>query len=497
MRLYYHDMKIASVLSTLIALLIGVAGGYFIGQQGGVDQGVGAKKSQSGENSNTGVGSLAGASKSSSKGSKNTNTAVEGSGSNLIAEAKKLMRSGDVTEAMKMILNSPGSIGRMEALLDFVKELDSDEVELAIGEVSGMARGGDMFMSMGLLMSRYAEIDPEKALEYVGTRDRMTRGWGTSSILRTWASKDPKAAADHISKNMLKEGGDDWSMRRTASSVASEWAKQDANAALAWAKGLPDEVKGDALGNIIEQITTDDPLRAAEVAMGFEGEQQERSLRTIADRWSANEPEKALKWAEGLTSEGRVGVMEEALENWVRKDAESTVAYLDKMESSERDSIMKEVVEQWARNGEEATAEAAKWVASQDDGKGKVDATGEVVGQWMRSDPEAASEWLGEQPVGDARDRGVAALLRDRSVREDPSAAVAWADTISNDEMRSEQVERSARSWLASDRASALEYLETSESLSAEQKTKLIELPADELQRGGRDDFRGRGRRPF
>ena len=490
-------MKIASLLSTLIALFIGVAGGYLIGQRGVTDQDAGAKKSQSGETSSSGIGSLAGAAKSSSKSSKTTNSPTEASGSNLTAEAKKLMSSGDVTEAMKMILNSPGSISRMEALLDFVKELEPNEVELAIDEVGKMARGGDMFMSMGLLMSRYAEIDPEKALEFVGTRDRMTRGWGTSSILRTWASKDPKAAADHLTKQMDSEGTDDWSMRRTASNVAKEWAKQDTNAALAWAKGLPGEVKGDALGNIIEQITTEDPLRAAEVAMSFEGEQQERSFRTIADRWSANEPEKALKWAEGLTVEGRVGVMEEALENWVREDPESTVAYLDKMEASERDSIMKEVVEQWARTGGDATVDAANWVASQADGEGKVDATGEVVGQWMRSDPEAASEWLGAQPVGDARDRGVAALLRDRSVREDPSTSVAWADTISDDKMRSEYVERSARSWLGSDRASALEYLETSESLSAEQKTKLIELPADQLQRGRGDDFRGRGRRPF
>ena len=85
-------------------------------------------------------------------------------------------------------------------------------------------------------------------------------------------------------------------------------------------------------------------------------------------------------------------------------------------------------------NGGDATVDAANWVASQADGEGKVDATGEVVGQWMRSDPEAASEWLGAQPVGDARDRGVAALLRDRSVREDPSTSVAWADTTQESE---------------------------------------------------------------
>jgi len=77
-------MKIASVLSTLIALLIGVAGGYLIGQQGGGDQDAGAKKSQSGETANASTGSLAGASKSSSQSGKKTNTSTEGAESNLI-----------------------------------------------------------------------------------------------------------------------------------------------------------------------------------------------------------------------------------------------------------------------------------------------------------------------------------------------------------------------------------------------------------------------------
>ena len=72
-------MKIASLLSTLIALFIGVAGGYLIGQRGGTDQDAGAKKSQSGETSSSGIGSLAGASKSSSKSSKTTNSPTLGS----------------------------------------------------------------------------------------------------------------------------------------------------------------------------------------------------------------------------------------------------------------------------------------------------------------------------------------------------------------------------------------------------------------------------------
>ena len=251
------------------------------------------------------------------------------------------------------------------------------------------------------------------------------------------------------------------------------------------------------MNNIVEQLTSQDPLEAAKVAMGFEGEQRERSLRTIADQWSRNSPEDAVKWAESLTVEGKTQALEEAVESWVGKDTDAAVAYMANMDQGERDAIMKEVVEQWGRKGAESQPAAAEWVASQPEGKGKVDATGEIVGQWMRSDSVAASTWLGEQPEGDAKDRGISALLRDRSVREDPELAVAWADSISNQEMRSEQVERSARSWLASDRAAALEYLEESNSLSAEQKTELINLSPEDLNRGrDREGWRGRGR-PF
>ena len=491
-------MKNASLITTIIALLVGAAGGYFIGNKGSQNDVSGNEIKNGNVISGTGPGSSYKPSgSSSSKDNASTDSSVVSVDGNLAAEARRLFDSGDVSGALQKILNAPGQMGRMEALLGFVKTLDAEGVEAALPFVRGMGRGGDQFMSMGLLMGRYAEIDPERALTYVGKQGGMERGFGTSSILRTWAASDPRAAADYLTNNVLGSGGDDWMLRRTAGSLASEWAKQDSDAALAWATGLPDEVKGDAMNNIVEQLTSQDPLEAAKVAMGFEGEQRERSMRTIADQWSRNEPEDAVKWAESLTIEGKTQAIEEAVENWVRKDTDAAVAYMDNMDQGERDDIMKEVVEQWGRKGAESQPAAADWVAAQPEGKGKVDATGEIVGQWMRSDAEAASTWLGEQPEGDAKDRGISALLRDRSVREDPELAVAWADSIANQEMRSEQVERSARSWLASDRAAALEYLEQSNSLSAEQKTELINLSPEELNRGrDREGWRGRGR-PF
>ena len=488
-------MKNASLITTIIALLVGVAGGYLLGNKGT------SKEGATNDNKTVKVVTGAGPGASNRSGNSSSNASGDGSSTvasvdaNLSAEAMRLFDSGDVAGALKTILNAPGQLGRMEALLGFVKNLDAEGVEAALPFIRGMGRGGDQFMSMGLMMGRYAEIDPERALAYVGKQGGMERGFGTSSILRSWAATDPRAAADYLTNNVVGSGGDDWMLRRTAGSLASEWAKQDPQAALVWANTLSDELKGDAMNNIVEQLTSQDPLEAAKVAMGFDGEQRERSLRTIADQWSRNEPEEAVKWAEALTVEGKTQALEEAVESWVGKDTDAAVAYMAKMDQGERDQIMKEVVEQWGRKGAEAQPAAAEWVASQPDGKGKVDATGEIVGQWMRTDAESASGWLNEQPEGDAKDRGIAALLRDRSVREDPEAAVAWADSISDSEMRSEQVESSARNWLSKDRASALEYLESTNSLSAEQKTKLINIPQEELERGGRDSRR-RGR-PF
>ena len=475
--------------------MVGVAGGYLLGNKGT------SKEGATNDNNTVKVISGTGPGSSNRSGSSSTNASGDGSSSkasvdeNLSAEAMRLFDSGDVAGALKTILNAPGQLGRMEALLGFVKNLDAEGVEAALPFIRGMGRGGDQFMSMGLMMGRYAEIDPERALAYVGKQGGMERGFGTSSILRSWAATDPRAAADYLTNNVIGSGGDDWMLRRTAGSLASEWAKQDPQAALVWADTLSNELKGDAMNNIVEQLTSQDPLEAAKVAMGFDGEQRERSLRTIADQWSRNEPEEAVKWAEALTVEGKTQALEEAVESWVEKDTDAAVAYMEKMDQGERDQIMKEVVEKWGRKGAEAQPDAAEWVASQPDGKGKVDATGEIVGQWMRTDAESASGWLNEQPEGDAKDRGIAALLRDRSVREDPEAAVAWADSITDSEMRSEQVESSARNWLSKDRASALEYLESTNSLSAEQKTKLINIPQEELERGGRDSRR-RGR-PF
>jgi hypothetical protein len=415
-------------------------------------------------------------------------------GQALVSRAIKLMKAGRVEEALKEILNAPGQMERMEALLSLVKGLDAKGVEIALAEVRGMGRGMDQFMSTNLLMARYAEIDPEKALKFASEASGFERMMGTTSILRTWAAKDPKAAGEYLVSTILDSGVDDWQMRRSAASVASEWVRQDPDAALKWAKGLPEEVRGDALNNVLQHFTAENPLKAAEIAMGLEGESQDRALRSIADQWSRTHPEAALKWAATLEGDTQMEAMEEVLENWAGQDPDAAVAYVGTLSDGGQERFFPEVAERWARRDATSAQAAAEWVSDFPESEGRERATGEVMEAWMRSDPTAASTWLGEQPAGGSKDRGIVSLLNDRQLREAPETAVAWADQISNDDQRSEQVQRSSRRWLVSDREAAVDYIESSQSLNAEQKSELINLTPEQL--APRDERRFRGR-PF
>ncbi len=491
-------MKGSQVFAVFAALSVGVVFGYFVGKGGMGRETSGSGSGGVGRPPSSGELSALGRDAGSRRAADDDDVDAPGEGGGaadeLALRALRLLEEGDVEAALKEVFDAPGQMERMEALLRLVRDLDAGGIEAALAKVRGMPRGMDMFMSASLLMARYAEISPEKALAFASSSSGFERMMGTASVLRTWAAKDPRAAGAYLVGTVLEEGGDEWQLRRTAASVASEWSRQDPEAALAWAKGLPESVRGEALETVIERITTDDPQRAAAVALALPAEDRVDALRSIADQWSRTAPEEATAWANALEGDERAGALEEALQGWAYNDPDGATAFLANIsDAEERDGLVPDVASRWARRGAESAADAARWLAEQEDGDGKVRATGEVVGTWMRSDPAAASTWLGEQPAGEAKDRGIVAMLEGRELREQPEIAVAWADTISDEKLRGDTVYSSTLRWLADDREAALDYISSSGSLSEVQKAELVEMTPEQLRqaraRGGRRRF--------
>jgi hypothetical protein len=88
--------------------------------------------------------------------------------------------------------------------------------------------------------------------------------------------------------------------------------------------------------------------------------------------------------------------------------------------------------------------------------------------------PVAAAEWLPRVPHGPGRDDAVA-RFSSAVVRRDPAGALAWAQTISDEYDRYRYLLELTRQWIAMDEGPARKWIQTSPSLTADQRRRLLE----------------------
>ena len=105
------------------------------------------------------------------------------------------------------------------------------------------------------------------------------------------------------------------------------------------------------------------------------------------------------------------------------------------------------------------------------------DAIRDVMVNWARRDSEMARSWIDEQAAGVTRDRAAAAYVF--SGTEEPAAAIQLAETIGDEGTRSRTIGMTTARWLQEDRESAMNYIETSQSLSDDMRQRLLDRAAD------------------
>ena len=379
--------------------------------------------------------------------------------------------------SLREILANPDPLARIELLLAYVKGIDKEEIPDALFALQESAPEWDphMRMAVDLLLTRWGTLDAEGALAYTQSmKNRKRAGQASMQVLRVLASQDPQKAREWLATlTDNPEAKNGWMGHFYAGTVATEWVRQDPEAAIAWAKSLPDSQRRGALGGALETIAATNPVEAAGLAMDLEaGKERSDVVGKIAESWAETAPKDALAWAMTLPGEEGESAMNRAISGWAEVDAPAAAAFVDEIPADERsDSQIREVANRWAN---QEPAAAAQWLDSQPDGRGKTDAMGHVVWNWTNADPQAASAWLIEQPAGEARDRGIGALSK-ATFDSDPAAAVIWAAEISNERTRTASLERGVRGWIERDPEAAQQWLNTTDAISAEEVQKFQE----------------------
>lgn len=286
---------------------------------------------------------------------------------------------------------------RLAALIGQMSQLSLPETLAALHRLDQLGSGPEGRITRQLLVSRFAEIDPQTALSYVDTLAGDEHSAQKTNALSTWASKDPQGAAAYYEDRVLGGGIASDEDAHAAAAIAGEWASSQPMAAWTWVTSLPEDARAEAVSR-------------------------------VATRLAEINPTKALQAINSLT------------------------------DSSERAAAMQPLASRWA---ESAPAKTAVWVQSLSSREEQASAANGLVASWMNSDPMAVSRWVSMLPQGSTRDAAISAMVTSQSLKNDPEAATLWAASVNDNTLRTELVTQSLRRWQIHDAVAASRWAAT------------------------------------
>ncbi len=352
---------------------------------------------------------------------------------------------------LREVLAQHDPASRVHALLEFVDGVPTSGLTDALKQLREGAPEWDpeAKMAIHLLLTRWAREAPEEALAGLRTLNPGKQGGDAISILSGIASLDPKKAADWLADPDNPLPSYPFMGLFLAGSVGKEWVRQDPNAAMAWARNLPDNQRTGAYIGLLATLAGSDPATAATLGTELEpGKARQDAIANIAKTWGRQSPEAAMAWVQTLQGKERSAALGEALSSWAENQPAKAATFLATLDPKEVTvEQMKAVVEPWTNK---APSEAASWLVNRPEGDAKNEAMNTVMWRWTTADPVAASTWLQTQPPGPARDSGVGGLAL-ATFDSDPSSSLTWAASMSDEKKRKGAIALGMKEWLKRD----------------------------------------------
>ena len=358
---------------------------------------------------------------------------------------RKSSRFANSEEDLIAIFAKTDPAERIESLHDFAKSIPSARITdaLELLRLKTPEWDSEAKMLAHLLLSRWANEDPEAAFASLNDADFTNSRGHPTTILAVLAAHDPQRAADWLKNPENANAFYPGLGHALAGTISKEWARQDLPAALAWAQSLPDQQRGGAYSGVLGSLATTNPEQASSLALTLEpGPARQHIVGEIASSWARNSPVEALAWTQTLSANEQADATRSALRVWAQNEPGDTAKYLDSLDQ-DIDPQLPVVAGAWARN---APSQAANWVASQPDGDGRNDAIAKTLWNWTTQNPAAATEWVQDQPNGPIQDHAIAGLAT-AALDFDPVTALDWSGKISETTMKNAMIQRTLAIW--------------------------------------------------
>lgn len=304
------------------------------------------------------------------------------------------------------------------------------------------------------VLSQWAAQDFDAAKNWITSQDDpIMLNHSLASFIHTWAQQDPVEAADFLSK--APKGPNRQSQY---SILASQWANNDRDAALAWAQGIENKnLRTNATNGVYQQWANQDPAGAAEqLALHRDKDGRQQLLNTVASNWISQDPAAARIWMDSLPAEDRFTAAGAALSSLSYSQPEEAALLYDQLASDatnteEQLNKISHQAGQIARYwGQHDPGAAADWAENIPEENARSQAYQSIASQWAQYDPTALSQWIDDLPTGKPRDGATQTLVQNVQ-QVDPASAYDWAETISDENSRYHAIRGTINHWKKTD----------------------------------------------
>jgi hypothetical protein len=297
------------------------------------------------------------------------------------------------------------------------------------------------------LLHRWAELEPQEAIEYANRHPECHGDTGlVAELFAGWLDRKSMAAETWF--HDLLSGG---LRNRMIPVMVSRLASESPEEALALAGELPgydgelaslpesgrwnhsDEVdhqpREQAYATIFREWTSNDPLAAAGRAMGLEDPLSRRlALQEVAGKWSQKDLATAVRWAqELLPGPDRNSALEGIMTEWSTQDPRSVASFLLAMPAgSEREQWLKELGGNW---GQREPTEAIAWAATLPQQKDQMETVCAVLTEIGKSSTRDAAEQALNLPRGMVRKAGLERILSGWAAKN-PEEVKSWISQL-------------------------------------------------------------------
>ncbi len=292
-----------------------------------------------------------------------------------------------------------------------------------------------------------------------------------SSVVQQMAKSDPLMAAEMVTNYATNESTSHWRY------IAGAYAKQNLEAAYAWAGSLPADAAPSALQAVLEaQAKTDLPGALQRATTLTDTDVRKRTLSDIMSHWASTDVEGLERAYPNLPEEQRSAALDRLISNKTSKDPAAAAGMLlslsqsnDPKERAFASDRYSNLASRWVNENPQA---AAQWAQQLPAGDPQDAFVRTLASNWSQEDPMNASIWIKGLPAGQGKDKAVSALIS--NIRSsDPASAVVWAGQIQNESSRTSAYQESLRALLKKDPTAGQSAVQAAP-LSQAQKDRLL-----------------------